>query len=168
MNVSFCIKHLNFEFRKVSDDQYVIIDLSEYTFLDITKMEGKSNTVKVTTPGKEKFEVIVPPGGSKMFSLLDKDVVDMQDGRYCIEVESCGKPIKKNLGYYPKIKCKIQDLLIRTNEEEKYISYLSQLEVIKALNEHGDTDNAERIYEDLEDLLRCGDDGSRYSKKHRM
>ena len=165
MNVSFCIKHLNIEFKKVSDDQYVIIDLSEYTFLDINNLEGKSNTIKITTPGKEVFEVNVPAGGSKMFSLLDKDVVDMQDGKYCIEVSSCGPVIKKNFGYYPKIKCKIVDLLLRTNETEKYMSYLSQLEVIKTLNEYGDTENAERVYEDLEDLLRCGNKG-RYSEHH--
>ena len=165
MNVSYCIKHFNIEFRKISDDQYIIIDLSEYTFIDINNLEGKTNTIKIKTPGKEEFEVIIPAGGSKIFSLLDKDIVDMQDGKYCIEVQSCGSIIKKNLGYYPKIKCKIIDLLLRTNDKEKYMSYLSKLEVVKTLNEYGDTENAERIYEDIEDLLRCGKD-RRYSEHH--
>ena len=77
----FCIKHLNVEFRKITDDLYSIIDLCEYEYNDIDDLQNHIITFKIDTPTNETIEVMVPAGRSQIFSLKGKNIIPFVDGR---------------------------------------------------------------------------------------
>lgn len=153
MNCSFCAKHINFEFRKISDDLYSIIDLSDYEFKEISDVSG-TITLKIKTPAKENFTLLMPAGNAQMFSAENKGLICLQDGIYCIEVESCGVPIKKNIGFFPKMEGDINNLIVKTKDKESFKSLREDFEIMKILYEYGDTTSAIRIYGDLQDMLK--------------
>lgn len=152
-NCKFCAKHINFEFRKISDDLYTIIDLSDYEFKNIFNVSGPI-TLKIKTPARETFNLVIPAGNSQIFSAENKGLICLQDGIYCIEVESCGVPIKKNIGFFPKMEGDINNLIVTTGDKEKFKELREDFEIMKILYEYGDTTSAERIYGDLQDMLK--------------
>jgi|SRR5690606_5594821 len=153
----YCIKKLNVEFRKISEDQYSIIDLSEYDYNDINDVYSGINEIKVKTPLNEDFTVFVPSGRSQIFSCKGLNILPLHDGQYCITTESCGAPIKRLVGFYPVMRDKI-DGLVMTTKDPKYIHLLfEQFKMMQILDEHDDKKSAERIYQDIRDLLaKCG------------
>lgn len=153
MACKFCAKHINFEFRKISDDLYTIIDLSDYEFRDIKDMSGLIE-LKINTPAKETFNLLMPAGNSQIFSIKNKNLVCLQDGIYCIEVVSCGVTVKKNIGFYPKLEGDIDNLIVTTRDKKTFMDIKGDFQIMKTLNEYGDTTNAERIYGDIQDMLK--------------
>ena len=153
MNCKFCAKHINFEFRKISDDLYSIIDLSDYEFKEMLDVSGLI-TLKIKTPAKETFELLIPAGNSQIFSAENKGLICLQDGIYCVEVTSCGVPIKKNIGFFPKMEGDINNLIVTTVDKATFKELRQDFEIMKILYEYGDTTSGERIYRDLQDLLK--------------
>lgn len=153
----FCIKKLNVEFRKISEDQYSIIDLSEYDYNDIEDVYSGINQFNIKTPTNEDFTVLVPAGRSQIFSIKSLRLLPLHDGQYCITTESCGAQIKKLVGYYPVMREKIDGLVV-TTKDKKYIHLLfEEFKMMQILDEHGDKKSAERIYQDIRDMLeKCG------------
>ena len=90
----FCVKKLNVEFRKISDDVYSVIDLSEYDFNDIQDVLTSVIEIKIKTPGEQEFSLLMPGGAATQFSLKSKEIFAMEDGQYCITTESCGGHVK--------------------------------------------------------------------------
>lgn len=151
--MKFCIKKLNVEFKKISEDLYSIIDLSEYDYDNINDVLGFSVEIKISTPSEEEFLIMMNCGSGSMFSLKDKKLFAIEDGQYCISTKSCGASIKKLVGYYPNIKEKI-DGLIMTTDDKKYMKLIfEQFQIMKVLDEHDNKKDAKRIYEDISDLL---------------
>ena len=153
MNPKYCAKHINFELRKISDDLYSIIDLSDYEFQDIKDLSGIIS-IKIKTPSKETFELLMPVGSSQIFSAKNKSIVCPQDGIYCIELESCGAVLKKNIGFYPKMQGDINNLIVTTRDKKIFKQLKDDFEIMNILNEYGDTTSAERIYGDIQDMLK--------------
>lgn len=160
-NCKFCIKKLNVEFRKISDDLYSIIDLSEYEFNDIAELQDHPVTYKIDTPSKETFEVMVPAGRSQIFSVKNKKVLPLLDGRYCVSIESCGGIVKKNIGYYPNMECDIDNVVVSSTNPVEAMTLYNDFKMMKILDEYGNSSTADKIYGDLSDMLK----GCRSGKK---
>ena len=157
----FCIKKVNVEIKKISDDLYSIIDLSEYEFNDINDLQNEAITFKIETPSKETFEVMVPAGRSQIFSVKNKKVLPLLDGKYCISLVSCGGLIKKNLGYYPNMECEIDNVIVTSKDKEEAMTLYNDFKMMKILDEYGDSSTASKIYGDISDMLK----GCRSGKK---
>ena len=117
MNDKFCIRRLNVGFKKISDDQYSVIDFSEYDFNNIDDLLIETIEIKVETPSNEVFSILLPAGRSQIFSVKAKNVIPLVDGKYCISAESCGGIVRKNVGYYPVMKSKIDSLILTTKDK---------------------------------------------------
>lgn len=149
----FCAKHINFEFRKISDDLYSIIDLSDYEFKEMLDVSGLI-ILKIKTPAKETFELMMLAGNSQIFSAENKGLICLQDGIYCIQVTSCGVTIKKNIGFFPKMEGDINNLIVTTGDKATFKELRQDFEIMKTLYQYGDTTSADRIYRDIQDMLK--------------
>lgn len=158
---SFCIKKVNVEIKKISDDLYSIIDLSEYEFNDIADLQKDTVTFKIDTPSNESFEVMVPAGRSQIFSVKNKKVLPLLDGKYCVSLVSCGGNVKKNIGYYPNMECDINNVIVTSKYKREAMTLYNDFKMMKILDEYGDSSTAAKIYGDISDMLK----GCRTGKK---
>jgi hypothetical protein len=149
----FCVKKLNVDFRKISDDVYSVRDLSEYDFNDIQDVLTSAIEIKIKTPGDEEFSLLMPGGGATQFSLKNKKLFAMEDGQYCVTTESCGGPVKKLVGYYPNIKEKIDGLILTTKDKQYIKLIFEQYKIMQVLDEYDNKKDAGRIYQDITDML---------------
>ena len=158
----FCIRRLNVEFRKISEDLYSVIDLSEYDYSNFEDVLTGTVMIEIETPSNEGFSVLIPAGRSQIFSCKNSKILPLHDGQYCVSTKSCGAPIKKMVGYYPNLKEKL-DGLVMTTKDKKYIHYLFvEYNLMKILDEHDNKKDAARIYQDISDMLEaCSSGGGR-------